>query len=94
MGAARDDDLSAAPEFGREAVGFGRKAAEKRQRDQVGVRVEPDRFDLLMHDPHAVPRRGDRRKVNASNRRHEVHLVAPLVALDVDDDDLNFHGAT
>ena len=89
--AARDDDLAAAPELGGEAVGLGREAAEERQRDQVGVGVEIDRLDLLVDHAHAVPRRGDRRQVNAGDRRHEVHLVPPLVALDVDDDDVDLH---
>jgi hypothetical protein len=91
MGAARDNNLSAAPELGGEAVGFGRKAAEKRQRDQIGVRVESDGLDLLVDHSHAVSRRGDRRQVNARDRRHEVHLMPPLVTLDVDDDDVDLH---
>ena len=91
VGAAGDDDLSAALELGGEAVGLRREAAEERQCDQVGVRVESDRLDLLVDDSHAVSRRRDRRQVNARDRRHEVHLVPPLVTLDVDDDDVDLH---
>ena len=91
VGTAGDDDLSAALEFGREAVGFRRKTAEKGQRDQVRVRIEPNRLDLLVDYSHAVFRRRDRRQVNAGDRRHEVHLVSPFIALDVDDDDVDLH---
>ena len=92
VGTAGDDDLPAALEFGREAVGFRRKTAEEGQRDQVRVRIEPNRLDLLVDDPHAVFRRRDRRKVNAGDRRHEVHLVPAFVPLDVDDNDVDLHG--
>src|SRR6185295_11951837 len=86
-----DDDLAPASELGGQPVCLGRKTAEERQRNQVGVRVQPNRLDLLVNHSHLMPGGCDRRQMDARDRRDEVDLVPALVALDVDDDDVDLH---
>ena len=90
--AAGDDDLAAPLELAGQPIRLGGEAAEEGEGDQVGVGGQVDRLDLLMEDADAVRRRGQGGQVEAGDRRDEVDLVAPGIAGQRDDDDVDAHG--
>ena len=91
---AGDDRLSAASEFVGKAVGLRRESGKEGECDEIGVGVEVDRLHLLVNHTNLVARRRQGRQMNTSDRRNEVSFVPCSYAGHVNDDDLNFHGAT
>src|SRR5262245_54592753 len=87
-----DDNFPLSSEPGGQSVGFRCEPAKERQGNQIGVRVKPDRLDLLVNHPYLMPRWRNRRQVDSRDRRNEVDLMPSLVPRDVDDDDVDLHG--
>jgi len=72
-------------------IRFRGKPAEETYHYEVGVGFNRRLFQLLVDHPDLMSDWGQGSQVDPSNRWDEVFLVAEAVALNVSEDDINFH---
>src|SRR4029077_4905922 len=77
-----------------QGIGAAREARKERQGNKIGRIVYWDRSDLLMKHFNFMLSRRERRQMDAGNRRHKIHEMAPTIAWSVADNDAYLHVAS